>query len=133
VATSTLGRRDGLSQIDAFVLSLDAFMTPAELDAIFSRLAGDYNGDGSVDAADYAVWRKTLGQEVAPFSGADGNGSGVVDAGDYAKWRANFGANAAVTDNGAAASAAVPEPSALTLFIAALLAAADRASRRFER
>jgi hypothetical protein len=24
-------------------------------------LPGDYNGDGTVDAADYVVWRKTLG------------------------------------------------------------------------
>ena len=26
-------------------------------------LAGDYNRDGSVDAADYVVWRDTVGQQ----------------------------------------------------------------------
>lgn len=52
---------------------------------------GDYNNDGTVDAADYTVWRDTLGQVVLPYSGADGDGSGIVDAGDYAVWKANFG------------------------------------------
>ena len=39
------------------------------------RILGDYNLNGTVDAADYVVWRKTLGTSVAPpFSGADGDG-----------------------------------------------------------
>ena len=33
---------------------------------------GDYNGDGTVDAADYTVWRDTFGQEVDEGTGADG-------------------------------------------------------------
>ena len=122
------GKREGLSQIDAFVLSLDAFMTPDELDAIFASLPGDYNGDGAVDAADYVVWRKTLGQAVTPFSGADGDGSGVVDTGDYATWRANFGASAAA----ASISAVIPEPNAAVSALTATLWAVVCASRRFE-
>ena len=53
-------------------------------------LPGDYNGDGSVDAADYVVWRETLGQlgENLP---ADGDGSREIDIGDLAVWKANFG------------------------------------------
>ena len=31
-------------------------------------LAGDYNHDGIVDAADYIVWRDTLGQSLVPTS-----------------------------------------------------------------
>ncbi|HEY4234018.1 MAG TPA: choice-of-anchor Q domain-containing protein [Lacipirellulaceae bacterium] len=54
-------------------------------------LAGDYNGDGFVDAADYTLWRDTMGATVVAASGADGNGDGVVDAKDYAVWAANFG------------------------------------------
>ena len=27
-------------------------------------LPGDYNADGHVDAADYTIWRDTLGQSV---------------------------------------------------------------------
>ncbi|MEX0613058.1 MAG: choice-of-anchor Q domain-containing protein, partial [Pirellulales bacterium] len=55
-------------------------------------LLGDYNQDGSVDAADYVVWRKTLGTTgVVPFSGADGNGDGDITEADYGVWTANFG------------------------------------------
>jgi hypothetical protein len=54
-----------------------------------SRLAGDYNGDGSVDSADYITWRKNVGHTgVDP---ADGNGDLVVDDADYNFWRAHFG------------------------------------------
>src|SRR5688572_9519961 len=42
---------------------------------------GDYNDDTSVDAADYVVWRNTLGQTVAQLGrGADGDADGVVTA-----------------------------------------------------
>jgi hypothetical protein len=60
----------------------------------FSYLAlppGDYNQNGVVDAADYVVWRKTLTNNVVPYSGADGDGDGVVDDDDYGVWRAHFG------------------------------------------
>jgi len=59
-------------------------------------LAGDYNFNGVVDAADYSVWRDTVGStndlradgssELTP-----GAPDGVVDEHDYAWWKANFG------------------------------------------
>lgn len=49
--------------------------------------AGDYSGDGRVDAADYTVWRDSLGS-AGP---ADGNLDGVVDNLDYGIWRSNVG------------------------------------------
>jgi len=52
---------------------------------------GDYNLNGTVDAADYVMWRKAEGSMVTPFSGADGSGNGAVDEADYDIWRANFG------------------------------------------
>jgi hypothetical protein len=53
---------------------------------------GDYNNNGVVDAADYVVWRKTLGEEVLNAGdGADGDESGFVDPGDFTFWRARFG------------------------------------------
>jgi hypothetical protein len=55
-------------------------------------LAGDYNTNGIVDAADYAMYRNTLGMSVIPFTGADGNGNGTVGPEDYDVWRQNFGA-----------------------------------------
>ena len=47
---------------------------------------GDYNGDHVVDAADYTVWRDTLGQTVAKGSGADGNADGTINSSDYSFW-----------------------------------------------
>lgn len=55
-------------------------------------LPGDYNGSDLVDAADYVIWRKTLGNNVERFSGADGNGNEAIDVIDYEIWRGNFGA-----------------------------------------
>jgi Glycosyl hydrolase family 59/F5/8 type C domain/Domain of Unknown Function (DUF1080) len=54
-------------------------------------LAGDYNQNGVVDAADYVIWRKTQNSSVENYSGADGNGNGVVDAPDYGVWTSNLG------------------------------------------
>jgi hypothetical protein len=61
-------------------------------------LAGDYNHDGVVDAADYTVWRNWLGTtiyEVVAGLPGDGNEDGVVNQADYDLWRANFGATLA--------------------------------------
>ena len=55
-------------------------------------LLGDYNGDGSVDSADYVVWRDNLGTSVTQFSGPDGDGDGQVTQLDYNIWRSNYGA-----------------------------------------
>jgi autotransporter-associated beta strand protein len=77
-------------------------------------IPGDYNDDGTVNAADYTVWRDTLGQ-TTPHSAADGNGNRAVDPGDYDVWKSHFGE----TLPGASASvsvgtnAAVPEPSTI--------------------
>jgi Chlamydia polymorphic membrane protein (Chlamydia_PMP) repeat len=54
-------------------------------------LLGDYNHNDVVDAADYTVWRDTLGQHPTIYAGADGNGSGTIDAADYGVWKLNFG------------------------------------------
>ncbi|HEX5472702.1 MAG TPA: hypothetical protein VFW73_12500 [Lacipirellulaceae bacterium] len=62
---------------------------------IDNDLPGDYNANGSVDAADYVLWRKTLGSTTNLV--ADGSGptagapNGVVDQFDYDYWRSNFG------------------------------------------
>jgi PEP-CTERM motif len=54
-------------------------------------VVGDYNRDGNVDAADYTVWRDTLGSNT--FMAADGNGNGTIDAGDLTKWKTGLGAH----------------------------------------
>ena len=84
---------------------------------VIDHLPGDYNKNGVVDAADYVVWRHTLGQVVSALSGADGNGNGMIDAGDYNFWRANFGQVAAGSGSGGSANASVPEPATLVLLM----------------
>ena len=80
----------------------------------FPSLDGDYNHDGRVDAADYSVWRDSLGQTTNYFSGADGNGDGIVDENDYNVWKWHFGET---MEGSVAASqnSAVPEPPSYVL------------------
>jgi probable HAF family extracellular repeat protein len=93
---------------------------------------GDYNRNGTVDAADYVVWRETLNQ-MGPNLAADGNGDNRVDAGDYSIWRARFGGT---TGSGSGAilalssADAVPEPTSLWLITVAFLCLAGRMRRR---
>ncbi|MEQ8769236.1 MAG: GC-type dockerin domain-anchored protein [Phycisphaerales bacterium] len=59
-------------------------------------LAGDFNADGLVDAADFAVWRSALvgATDSLPafmFAAGDMDNSGSVDADDLDVWQANFG------------------------------------------
>ena len=92
-------------------------------------LAGDYNGDSVVDAADYVAWRSTEGQSVAAFSAADGNGDGLIDAGDFDVWRANFGLTAAGSGS-AVGTQSIPEPtSAMLISIAAIALLVPRRGR----
>jgi hypothetical protein len=79
-----------------------------ELQALGQALPGDYNLDGVVDAADNVLWRKTLANIVAPYSGADGNGNGVIDQDDLAVWRSNFGRSLAPAASSAASASADP-------------------------
>jgi hypothetical protein len=68
---------------------------------------GDYNGNGTVDAADYVAWRDggPLANEVAT--------PGSITAEDYNEWRARFGNIAGLGSGNSAA--AVPEPSGCLL------------------
>lgn len=77
-------------------------------------LAGDYNGDGSVDAADYTVWRDMFGQ-TGPGLAADGNGDNAITEADYDVWKAHFGETSSSGSVLSGAGATVPEPSALLM------------------
>lgn len=90
---------------------------------------GDYNGNGTVDAADYALWRDHLGDTGTPGE-VLGDGTttgdilgvpdGLVDEWDYAFWRSTFG-NTAGAGGGAVGAGSVPEPSSLILACLAML------------
>jgi hypothetical protein len=49
---------------------------------------GDYDGDGTVDDADYDEWVENFGGTGS----ADGNGDGTVNAADHVVWKKFFGA-----------------------------------------
>jgi hypothetical protein len=85
-------------------------------------LPGDYNRDGNIGAADYVVWRDTLGESGAGLA-ADGDSSGAVDDGDYTVWRTNFGRN---TVSASAAPVSVPEPASIFIVIVSMLLAGAR-------
>lgn len=60
-------------------------------DGELEPIPGDYDGNRTVEQADYNVWRSMFGQLVDPGAGADGNGDGTIDAADYLVWRKNLG------------------------------------------
>jgi hypothetical protein len=71
-------------------------LTPFDL-GVFADLGypivaptGDYNGNHSVDASDYVLWRKTLNQTGIGLV-ADGNLNNQIDQDDYTYWRSRFG------------------------------------------
>ncbi len=75
------------------------------------HLPGDYNLNGTVDAADYTVWRDAMasGNLIA-----DGNSDGTVTIGDYQIWKAAYGLS---LTGGGFAAVAVPEPASLALLL----------------
>jgi hypothetical protein len=96
-----------MAQINYDTLNGDIFLNnftrtgPAPVD-------GDYNNNGTVDAADYVLWREHLGTTTTLPNDTT---PGLVSAADYDVWKANF-------DRGAgtgAAVASVPEPASLVL------------------
>lgn len=71
-----------------------------------AALAGDFNGDGKVDAADYVVWRKGLGTTYMQS--------------DYDTWRAQVGQTPGTAGGPApdlSVAAVVPEPPAIDLLL----------------
>jgi hypothetical protein len=76
-------------------LDSNGFVLSLKVVSLASRLHGDFNDDGTVDAADYIVWRNTRGQSGslldADGTGPNGTADGMVNTLDYELWRSNFG------------------------------------------
>ena len=90
----------------------DGYLNELRITASTPVINGDYNSDGKVDAADYAVWRKYAGTtHVLPN---DPTG-GTIGSAQYTTWRSNFGTGAPGGGSGLGSGSAVPEPSALVL------------------
>jgi len=109
--TSTLGLHTGMLTIASSSQAAENSLVqiPISFEVIAALLAGDFNADGIVDAADYTVWRDGLplaNETVTP-------GENTIE--DYDVWTANYGATSAPT-------VSVPEPSTLLLLVAGVLA-----------
>ena len=87
-------------------------------------VAGDYNGNGTVDAADYVLWRNggPLQNEIAT--------PGTVTQEDYDSWRARFGSTSGSGAGTSVNAGQVPEPAAAVLMLMGLVAAFSRRGSR---
>ncbi len=106
VAFSILGELLPLSGNGESVEGVFVF-TPA----INEPLPGDYNSDGTVNLADYTVWRDNLGAADETALGGNGNNTGGVDFLDYPWWKERFEAAAPA----ALSTGLVPEPGGLVM------------------
>ncbi|TWT32497.1 Autotransporter-associated beta strand repeat protein [Posidoniimonas corsicana] len=86
--------------LGSFLVGYDYANDLVTLSDFAAGLAGDFNSDGVVNAADYTVWRDSMGDQAS-----------------YLLWRNNYGATAPAPG----AAAAAPEPAALLLAALALL------------
>jgi hypothetical protein len=108
-----------------FVGLADGTLRRGIVDYVPGGLAGDFNADGLVDAADYVVWRKHAGTNHALPKDPHG---GAIGSLQLALWRESFG-----TPPGSASvnrAATVPEPPAL--YLAALAGLISFAARRLQ-
>jgi hypothetical protein len=86
--------------------------TTGVLSVSSAGIPGDYSNNGTVDAADYIVWRKT----------------GINGPTGYGTWRANFGEPGG-SGSGASANATVPEPATLGMLMFAAVVCCLRRGR----
>ncbi|WP_425400292.1 PEP-CTERM sorting domain-containing protein [Aeoliella sp.] len=134
---------NGIPYAPADTVTTDPYWTVVDFDTshaveffnVENPLLGDFNADGTVNIADYVVWRNNLG---GPASALNGNGTGwstihpdhskerLVTTADFELWKARFG-DAIVP--GVTANASVPEPGTAILSLA-LLAVGAAAFRR---
>jgi hypothetical protein len=77
--------------------------------------SGDYNQNGVADAADYTVWRDTLGSTTDLRANGDDRGPSMnrIDQADYLVWKNKFGQSGLAS----VSVIQVPEPSAGLLLL----------------
>jgi hypothetical protein len=101
--------------------------------AVIPSLLGDYNANGTVDAADYVVWRHAtsvnadlpIAQRIS-LPNAFGDPHPASDL-DYLVWKGQFGSTVPLTATNVART--VPEPSTLVLLATTLVCVPLRCRR----
>jgi hypothetical protein len=87
------------------------------VNSISNPINGDYNNDNVVNAQDYVVWRKNIGQPAGTLPN-DPTGE-TIGLDQYNIWRAAFGSS---SGSGSGLSAgSVPEPASVLLLLGASL------------
>lgn len=84
-------------------------------------IPGDYNANGVVDAADYALWRHHLGTSFQLMNEVADSTPGAVTPEDYTAWRGRFGNSAGLGGSSTLSTGAVPEPAACAITLLAIL------------
>ena len=103
---------------------------PVRIGTVLVTSVADYNRDGAVDAADYTVWRNSLGQTGTGLA-ADGDASGTVGPEDYGVWKMRFGEGSLIWAAAAVSSSShVPEPESLATLLAGIVGQMMILSRR---
>ncbi len=109
-----------LNQIDTYIVRPLQSTVPT----------ADFNGNGTVDAADYTVWRDNFGSTNATNALGDADGDSDVDGADFLAWQQQFGTSAGATQSN---TGSVPEPSGLALGLSATAIAAAARRRKDNR
>jgi hypothetical protein len=84
-----------------------------QLYGVGTDIPGDFNGSGTVDAADLAIWKSQLGFKESGLN-ADANRDGIVDGADFLVWQSHVGATPGAST--------VPEPASAALAMLGLAA-----------
>jgi arabinogalactan endo-1,4-beta-galactosidase len=87
--------------------------TISVFESLNPQFPGDFDGNGSVDAADLMTWQTQHGQTAANLN-ADGDDDGDVDGADFLLWQRHV-----TTASATASTTAAPEPAAVVLIGAA--------------
>jgi probable HAF family extracellular repeat protein len=104
--------------------------TKAFLLTPMTLMSGDANGDGRVDINDLTILLANFGQTGATWWQGDFTGDGTVDVNDLTIVLTNFGKGSSSSAPGVAA---VPEPSTISLVLAAAASLLALAWRRWSR
>lgn len=96
------------------------------LSVISAGLAGDYNANGTVDAADYVLWRKDVTPLTNEVAGVTTNDTTPED---YGAWRTRFGNPTPGGGGEALSGQSVPEPTTMLMLVVAAVGACQRRRR----
>ncbi len=128
----TQGRVLRIDPTGTIVETITGMQLPLSGIALIDDLVpADYDGNGTVESADFGEWKSQFGDSIAAFTGADGNGDGTVDLADYTLWRDSLGATGIEATAGQFAP--VPEPGTLVGSLGLLACLAGRARRQPSR